>query len=656
MNWYLVSCNAQQAEGGEVSVKSTRGVPITVLTPPQYKTQAKITAETVAHAVDFFEVYLDSPYPFEKLDVMGIYDFNAGGMENIGMIHTLYDCAYADLNSITAGVFLYCMEVLVHEVSHMWFGNLVSLKWWDDLWLKEGFARYITLYAVDKMRNQLKVPVDVNLMRLAKRGYIGAFGEDKEKFTKPVRRKLENSFDAAAMFNSLSYSKGGWILRAAMKLMGENAFQKGLQTYFKRFAWKSANFNDFTACFNNVNGDVSMRQFMENWLNEPGLPQVTTKLPDTLQHRSPQLWKSKKGVHTFAKTPSWFHLDPEYAGFVLHNYPEETMMAIAKQFREDHTKWETSQRYLYFENLIERMNTNDVSSTVFLETSRYLSSETNSQVVLAWARQLLGFKNSLFMAENMYLFDKYMHKLLKPHIENTMKREIEETKDWNLALFYQTMFYFGVKWRHEAALVRGRENVKRFLRGKHVNVIYLSFGLRHHKALVKNSWMKLLKILNSYPRSHIEFALIIGHLCKTRNVKQQRYILNYSLKCNKMPRSHKKKVLCRVSARNPQLGWSFFKKHYPTYFALFGEAQFTFDDLVECVTGNLSTQSEYNDVRDFFKKHPVGSGAAGLKRGLHSISLNVSNRSGNGSTHRAVDYDEVFTQFLDTLGDKELAR
>ena len=70
-------------------MKSARGVPITVLTPPQYKTQAKKTAETVAHAVDFFEEYLDCPYPFEKLDVMGIYDFNAGGMENIGMIHTL---------------------------------------------------------------------------------------------------------------------------------------------------------------------------------------------------------------------------------------------------------------------------------------------------------------------------------------------------------------------------------------------------------------------------------------------------------------------------------------------------------------------------------------------------------------------------------------
>ena len=67
-----------------------------------------------------------------------------------------------------------------------------------------------------------------------------------------------------------------------MKLMGEDKFQKGLQTYFKRFAWKSANFNDFTACFNNVNGDVSMRQFMENWLNEPGLPQVTTTLVSEL--------------------------------------------------------------------------------------------------------------------------------------------------------------------------------------------------------------------------------------------------------------------------------------------------------------------------------------------------------------------------------------
>ena len=311
---------------------------------------------------------------------------------------------------------------------------------------------------------------------------------------------------------------------------------------------------------------------------------------------------------------------------------------------------------VYCTNLLERTDTNKVSSKVFLETSRYLGSESSSQVILAWARQLLNFKRSLFMAENTYLFDKYMHKLLKPHIEKAMEREIEDTKSWNTAIYYQTMFYFGVKWRHEKALTRGKRNVRRFLQKKRVNVIYLSFSLRHHKALVKDSWRKILDLLNTYPRSQVEYALIIIHLAKTRNVKQQRFILNYSLKCDKMPRSHKKKVLCRVSQNNPTLGWSFFKRHYHTYFALFGESQFTFDDLVECVTGHMATQAQYNDVREFFKKHPVGSGAAGLKRGLHSISQNVSSRSGDGSRHRKVDYDEVFTQFLTKLKDKDLAR
>lgn len=679
---YLLAINIHDM--GSVSVKSTRGVPVTVLTPDYSRKEALRTARLAARALEWYEKYLGINYPFKKLDLIGIFDFNAGGMENIAMIHLMYDCVYSADYAVTPKTQLFCHSVIVHEVSHMWFGNMVSLKWWDDLWLKEGFARFITQYASDHMGLTDRPPGAYEL-GLAKRGYAAGTRDDKFKFTKPVRQTLKDSYAAAAMFNNLSYAKGSWILRAVQKLIGEKNFQKGLQKYFKTYQMKSANFNDFTGCFDKITDKVSVREFMENWLNEPGFPMVKINkdnsrtismtqgryTPDGNYHTNQvwiipinfqsnaeaptkyTLWDTKKAYHSYSRPFKWYVHDTLSTEFAFFKYDENNMRLIAQELRKNPKVLSDMQRTIYTYNLLENYRNNRIKAATFLETSRYLPKEWQGHILERWLVNLLHFRHQLYLPENKHLFWKYFKHVLIHRVRVAMRNEIEDTKCWNIKKYYKWMFYFGVRWRVPSARARAKRIIRKFFAGKHVNIVYLSFVLRIYYR-VRHSFAKIYRLLSWYPRSIKEYSVILAYVCKTHNARQQLFILNFSKKSQMMPRSLKKRTICYVSNRNADLTWRWFKKNYGYYFTMYGQSQFSMNSLLDCVTGNLKTPSQYRDVKRFFTKNSAGTGSAGLKRGMDSIRENMAARRSRKSQSRREDYDEIFAKFIRSLKDGEL--
>ena len=224
---------------------------------------------------------------------------------------------------------------------------------------------------------------------------------------------------------------------------------------------------------------------------------------------------------------------------------------------------------------------------------------------------------------------------------------------WNERAYYQYLFYFGIKWRHPATVARSKRLLRRFFRGQRVSVIYLSFALSYFRR-GDSRWLKTLHLLESYPESVQEYTLILRSLCKTDKPRRQLYILQYSRNCQKMPRHVKRKALCYVAERNPGLAWHFFKQHYPYYFSLYGESQFTFLRLLECVTENLSTRDQLHDVEQFFSEHSAGTGRQGLNRGLEKIRDNMKHGSRGQTVNRKEDTDEIFQNFIKNIDDKEL--
>ena len=266
---------------------------------------------------------------------------------------------------------------------------------------------------------------------------------------------------------------------------------------------------------------------------------------------------------------------------------------------------------------------------------------------------MLHFKHKLYMAENRYLYERYFKHLLIGHITRAMKKEIEQTTSWNIKKFYKWMFYFGVRWRVPSAKARSRRVIRQFLSGKHVHIVYLSFVLRFYRR-IRRSWKKIFRLLSWYPRSIKEYEIILRYVCKTHNPRQQLYILNYSKRSQIMPRALKKRTVCYVAARNAELTWKFFKRNYNYYFEMYGESQFSFDSLLMCVTSNLETRQQYEDVNRFFEKNSSGTGTAGLKRGKNQIKKNMAYTGDRRSHRRRADYDEIFTKFIKGLKKGEL--
>ncbi|XP_027882505.1 aminopeptidase N [Xiphophorus couchianus] len=227
----------------------------------------------------FFEEYYNSTYPLPKSDQIAIPDFNAGAMENWGLITyretaLLYDDAFAS-NSNKERI----ATVIAHELAHMWFGNLVTLRWWNDLWLNEGFASYVEFLGADKAEPEWNVK-DLIVLNDVHR----VFAVDALASSHPLS-SLEDDIQKPAqiseLFDAISYSKGASVLRMLSDFLTEPVFTKGLQSYLREFAFDNTVYTDLwshlQAAVDDAKVDLpkSVQDIMNTWVLQMGFPVVT---------------------------------------------------------------------------------------------------------------------------------------------------------------------------------------------------------------------------------------------------------------------------------------------------------------------------------------------------------------------------------------------
>ena len=227
------------------------------------------------HAVDFASDVLDfyddlfkTPYPLPKLDLLAVPDFEAGAMENWGLT-TYREIAMLANQQSALDQQLYVDLVIAHELSHMWFGDLVTMQWWDDLWLNESFANMIENYAVAKLRPELPAWDEFYTTAV-----LSALRRDCLPDVQPVRvdvadvHEIENLFDG-----TIVYSKGSRLLLMLMRTMGEPAFFAGLADYFKKHAYSNTVADDLWRALT-PHADFDVKKFMTPWLTQAGYPVV----------------------------------------------------------------------------------------------------------------------------------------------------------------------------------------------------------------------------------------------------------------------------------------------------------------------------------------------------------------------------------------------
>ena len=247
------------------------GVPLRVVCVPGKSHMAGFALEVAAHSLRYFARYFGIPYPGEKLDLIGLPDFAMGAMENLGAVTFRENLVIIDPERATRGELERVADVVAHEVAHMWFGDLVTMKWWNGIWLNEAFATFMELLCVDDFRPEWDRWVTFGLTRGV------AMVTDAMESTRPVEFPVAAPEEAEGMFDVLTYQKGGGVLRMLEQYLGGEAFRSGIVRYIDTHQYGNTETTDLWDAIEASTGEPA-RATMDTWIFQGGYPVVSVDL------------------------------------------------------------------------------------------------------------------------------------------------------------------------------------------------------------------------------------------------------------------------------------------------------------------------------------------------------------------------------------------
>ena len=238
---------------------------------PDGRIKTGLAFEAAQKSLEFYEKYFGINYDLPKLHLIAVPEFAYGAMENWGAITFREILLHADKDTSTSTK-KSIVEVIAHEIAHMWFGDLVTMKWWDDLWLNESFATFMAYKVVDSAYPQWKIWQD-----FVKNSTGGAMARDALNSTHPIEAKVRSPEEIEEIFDEISYGKGASILRMIEAYLGPDKFQKGVSKYLQQFRYSNASGRDLWDHLQQASGlDVS--HIMGEWISKIGYPVVKASL------------------------------------------------------------------------------------------------------------------------------------------------------------------------------------------------------------------------------------------------------------------------------------------------------------------------------------------------------------------------------------------
>lgn len=268
MSTYLLAWVYGELQKTTGTTKS--GVEVNVWSTPAQPVKAMDFALDIAvRSIDFYDEYFGTPYPLPKCDHVALPDFSSGAMENWGLITYREIALLADPATTSVSTKHYIATVIAHELAHQWFGNLVTMEWWNDLWLNESFATLMEYIAVDALEPSWNVWLD-----FASNESVMALRRDALDGVQSVQVDVHHPDEISTLFDSaIVYAKGARLLRMLETYLGKSAFQRGLQAYFAEFRYRNTQADDLWRAFEASSGKP-IAVFMNAWISQPGYPVV----------------------------------------------------------------------------------------------------------------------------------------------------------------------------------------------------------------------------------------------------------------------------------------------------------------------------------------------------------------------------------------------
>jgi len=298
MSSYLVALTVGDFECLSATTDNT---PLRVCATPDKKALGAFALEAAQYALHYYNGYYATPYPFEKLDMVAVPDFAAGAMENTGAIFYRDTDLLVDTSTASIPALKNVASVVAHEMAHQWFGDLVTMKWWDDLWLNEGFATWMESRPVAAWHPEWHMDVDQALDTQR------AIGLDSYASTHAIRSRVDTPAEIDESFDLIAYEKGAAVVRMIENYVGPDTFRRGVNAYLAAHAYGNATSEDFAAAIAEASGKPVDR-ILPTFVNQPGVPLVGIEY-------------SCNGAGQFRETQRPFTMSPTNASATLWQIP-----------------------------------------------------------------------------------------------------------------------------------------------------------------------------------------------------------------------------------------------------------------------------------------------------------------------------------------------
>jgi len=617
----------------------------------------RVAAATIDYYIDYFAI----DYPLPKLDLIAIPDFVSGAMENWGLITYRETSVLYDSNFTSTAQKLQVTLTTCHELAHMWFGDLVTMKWWDDLWLNEGFATFISF----KGAAQYHPDWDMDTIFLV-HSLCPVMTIDSHVSSHPIIQHVAHPDQITEIFDSISYKKGSSVIRMLEGFMGNENFRQGVVSYLKTFKYDNAETSDLWHHLQGYGQGVNISRVMDTWTRQMGLPLLTvTRSGDTLtvsqqrfttdpnstydHNTSPYKYKWDVPVTVITsenKQPAlnwllmenssinipignaqWYKLNWHFMNFYRVKYPMEDWIALKNVLLKDISALDAADRTNVLDDVFALAESADVDYSVALDVASFLSVESHYVVWQIARSHLMSLAGRLIYTEVYSSYRKYLKKLIAPHY-NDSYWDFQSDSSMLERLHKIQMITLGCRVGVSACLNKAKQLFTSWLQNNsqkpHVEVrsIVYSYGIAETG---EEEWDKVWDLYlaehDPQEKSRLRVSLTQGRepwiLARLiERAKNEDYV-----------RSQDFFGVIEDIAANPNgnaLVWDWIRSNWQYLVDRFTLNNRQFGRLLPNVVGGYSTKVKLNEVTSFLLQYPEeGAGSGGRRSSVEAIKINI---------------------------------
>ncbi|KAM3867544.1 endoplasmic reticulum aminopeptidase 2 [Diretmus argenteus] len=646
-----------------VTATTSSGIQVSIYAAPEKRQQTHYALEVAVKMLDFYEKYFNILYPLPKQDLIAIPDFQSGAMENWGL--TTYretSLLYDPLTSSTADK-LWVTMVIGHELAHQWFGNLVTMEWWNDIWLNEGFARYMEYISVEATYPELRV--EDYLLDTC----FAAVAQDSLNSSHPISSPAESPTQIKEMFDSVSYDKGACVLHMLRHFLTDDVFQSGIVRYLRKYSYSNAqnqdlwdslantcSEEDFTSgkhCYSSSQASknaylfagehLDLTAMMNTWTLQKGIPLITvtrngshlllrqerflrTVLPSdplwsTLQQgylwHIPLTYKTDisstihhhlMAAHTdnlhIGEEVGWVKVNTDMTGYYVVHYEGNGWDELTKLLRENHTALSYRDRTHLIHNAFQLVTAGHLSLKKALDLIGYLRLEKHTVPLLEGLGYLKAFYR-IVEKRNAYDLTNNMGMYILHFFHDVIGQQTwSDTGSVSKRRLRSELLSLACHLDDPPCLQRANQSFRDWLQSNGTLNLPTDVAETVYSvgAQDDHGWASLFHTYTiSFSETHKH--KILSALASSRDINKLHRLLELGLE-GKVIRSQDLSSLIFMVARNPQghhLAWNFVKKNWGTLVHKFQLGSFCIRTIIIGTTGQFSSPEELTEVQLFFQ-------------------------------------------------------